>query len=87
MQNWKEMANTARSMGMKQTLIEVLETRRLLIEYHRGILAYGTEEILVGASFGRVRVTGAGLRLCCMSREQLFIAGQIAGITLERRES
>lgn len=84
MQNWKEMANTMRSGGMKHTLIEILETRRLLIEYHRGIQSYGTEEILVGTTFGRVRVTGNALRLCCMSREQLFIAGQIREIQLER---
>lgn len=85
MEVWKEMAKAAENVGMKQTLVEVVETRRLLIEYHRGIMSYGTQEIVVGASFGRIRVTGEGLRLCCMSREQLFIAGQLQGITLERR--
>ncbi len=67
----------------EQTLLELLGDHRLLVEHHRGILAYGTEEILVGTSFGNLRVLGSGLRLCCMSREQLFLSGKIHSLTLE----
>ncbi len=69
--------------GREQTLLELLGDHRLLVEHHRGILAYGTEEILIKASFGRLRVTGKELRLCCMSRLQLLIGGTVAALTLE----
>ena len=69
---------------INQSLIELKGTERLLIEHHRGILSYGTQEILAGTSFGRVRVQGENLHLCCMSREQLFIVGTIQGVILER---
>ena len=80
------MTQTVKNMDGSQTLVEILGTRRVLVERHRGILAYGKEEILVGASFGRIRVTGAELSLCCMSREQLFISGKIGQVSLEARE-
>lgn len=67
-----------------QTLAELLGDGRLLVEHHRGILRYGTEEILVGTTFGHLRVCGEELRLCCMSREQLWIAGSIRSIHSER---
>lgn len=82
----KEMAHTLREHGGAQgvqTLVEVVGDRRVLVEHHRGILVYGTQEISVGATFGVLRVSGCGLRLCCMNREQLFISGQIQSIALE----
>lgn len=75
------------SEAMKpRTLVEVLGRSRVLIEHHKGILGYGTEEIMVGATYGMVIVSGEALRLCCMSREQLFISGTISGIRLEGKE-
>lgn len=69
-----------------RTLVEILGRSRVLVEHHKGILGYGDEEILVGATFGMVCVTGKDLRLCCMSREQLFISGRIDGLRLEGGE-
>lgn len=86
MKTVREIANTFREQGSAhgvQTLVEVVGNRRVLVENHRGILGYGTEEICVGATFGSLRVLGCGLRLCCMNREQLFISGQIQSISLE----
>lgn len=91
MRNWKEVARSVRSrteeagFGGGVTLVEVLGTGRVLVEHHKGILGYGDEEIIVGATFGLVCIRGKELRLCCMSREQLFIAGQIREIALDRR--
>lgn len=65
------------------TLVELLGTRRVLVEHHKGIVGYGSEEIRVGTSYGVVRVLGNGLRLCCMNREQVFISGEIQGIAME----
>lgn len=70
----------------QQTLAELLGDGRLLVERHRGILQYGTEEILVGTTYGALRVCGENLRLCCMSREQLFVAGAIRSVRAERTE-
>ena len=66
-----------------KTLIELYGNERVLIEEHRGILAYGDEEIRVGTSFGCVVIEGLELRLCCMSRSQLVIRGRIAGVRME----
>lgn len=86
MKSVKEIANSIREQGNThgvQTLVEVVGNRRVLVENHRGILGYGTEEICVGATFGSLQISGSNLRLCCMNREQLFISGQIQSISLE----
>ena len=81
----EQKRQSCQNRSMKpQTLAELLGDGRLLVEHHRGILSYGTEEILVGTTFGALRVCGEGLRLCCMSREQLFIAGSIRLVRTER---
>ena len=69
-----------------RTLVEVLGKSRVLIEHHKGILGYGTEEIAIGATYGMVIVSGEELRLCCMNREQLFISGKIGNLRLEGNE-
>ncbi len=66
-------------------LIEVVEDRRVLIEHHRGLVAYGDGEICVRVSFGRIQVCGHGLRLARMTKDQLVICGRIQGIYLQRQ--
>ncbi len=86
MKTVKEIAHSIREQGNAhgvQTLVEIVGNRRALVENHRGILCYGTDEICVGATFGSVRFSGSDLRLCCMNREQLFISGRIQSISLE----
>lgn len=69
-----------------KTLLELLGQQRLVVEYHRGIVCYGEEEIVIKASYGLVSITGTNMRLCRMSREQLCIHGEIAQIKLTGRE-
>ena len=77
MRDWKKE-------GLRpKTLIELYGNERVLIEEHRGILAYGEEEIRVGTSFGMAVVEGLELRLCCMSRSQLVIRGRIGSVRTE----
>lgn len=77
MRDWKKE-------GLRpKTLIELYGNERVLIEEHRGILAYGDEEIRVGTSFGMAVVEGLELRLCCMSRSQLVIRGRIGCVRTE----
>ena len=77
MRDWK-------TEGLRpKTLVELYGNERVLIEEHRGILAYGDEIIKVGTSYGAAVIEGMELRLCCMSRSQLVIRGRIAGVRTE----
>ena len=51
--------------------------RQLLVEQHRGLIRYGSEEIIIALQRGRVRLTGQTLRLVAMDREAVLIAGEI----------
>lgn len=84
MQSWTERGRQIRQAVEPQTLVEMIGTGRILVEHHKGIQSYGEQEILVGTSYGCLRITGEHLRLCCMSREQLFVAGSIHLVTPER---
>lgn len=85
MRSFKQIARQSAQTVTPKTLVELWGQNRVLVEHHKGILRYGTEEILVGATFGALHVRGAELRLCCMSREQLFISGCITAVELEGR--
>lgn len=65
-------------------LLELAGEQRVLIERHRGVIAYGREEICVKVSYGCISVTGEGLELARMTKEQLVITGRINGIQLFR---
>ena len=86
MKPWKEAERHPAERLQPRTLVEIIGKQRVLVEHHRGILGYGSEEILVGTGYGMLRIIGSGLRLCCMSRQQLFSSGRIDGVTLEGRE-
>lgn len=61
--------------------VELVGDRELRIENHRGILAYGTEEIHVsGGAF--VIQTPARAGAAAMTGLELLITGRIAGIQL-----
>lgn len=68
-----------------QPIVELAGDRRVLIESHRGVKAYGREKIIVKVKYGCVCVCGCGLEILRMTREQLVIRGRIDGITLQRR--
>ena len=62
--------------------LELLGDRELRMEYHSGILAYGTEEIHISGGKLVVRVRGAGLELRSMNPTELLITGRIASLEL-----
>ena len=66
-------------------IVELAGDRRVLIENHFGVKAYGREKIIVKVKYGYVCVCGCGLELLRMTREQLVIRGRIDGVTLQRR--
>ena len=69
-----------------QTLLELCDDGRVLVENHRGVVCYGTEEILLRAHYGKIAVQGTGLRLCRMLGKQLIITGHIRAVLLQREE-
>lgn len=68
-----------------QTIIEVTGDQRLLIEHHKGVVCYGSQEIGIRVGYGTVYIRGFELLLQHMSSQQLLITGCIDTITLARR--
>ena len=68
-----------------QPLVEIAGERRVLIERHSGVTEYGRQQICVKVKYGTVCVTGQGLELTRMTKEQLIISGCIECVKLERR--
>ena len=64
-----------------QPVAELWSNRRVLIENHRGIVAYSGDRIAVKVKFGLLEVTGEELELTRMTGETLIISGKIQGIT------
>ena len=62
--------------------VEVVGCDHFYLENHRGILAYGTEEIHVSGGAFVIQITGQGLELRAMTGLELLITGRIAGIQL-----
>ena len=60
--------------------IELMGDRELRMEAHKGILAYGDEEILISGGKLVVRVRGSALELKSMNPAELLITGQILSL-------
>lgn len=65
-------------------IIEIYNGSRVLIENHKGVTAYGNDEICVKVSFGTLCICGSCLTLACMTQHQLVITGRIDGVSLLR---
>lgn len=63
--------------------IELIGTGELRMQQHRGILAYGPEEIHISGGKLVVRVKGSGMELRAMTPTELLITGEIRGIELD----
>ena len=62
--------------------LELVGDGELRVENHKGILAYGGEEIHVSGGPFVIRVEGEGLELRAMTGLELLITGRITGIQL-----
>ena len=62
--------------------VEITGSRELRMENHKGILAYGTDEIHVSGGKLIVKIRGRDLELKAMNASELLITGEIAGIDL-----
>lgn len=68
-----------------QPIAEIAGDRRVLIENHMGVKAYGRERIVVKVRYGFLCVCGCGLEILRMTRQQLVIRGKIDSVSLQRR--
>ena len=62
--------------------LELVGTRELRMENHKGILAYGDEEIQVSGGVFLIQIRGSGLELRAMTGLVLLITGRITGVQL-----
>ena len=69
-----------------KSLVEIYGGQRVLIEHHRGICQYGTDEIWVNVPDGKIIVQGEGLNLARIGREQLVICGCVRCVRFCGRE-
>ena len=63
--------------------VELVGQHEVRMSNHRGILAYGTEEILVSGGKLIVKIKGEDLVLRAMTAEELLITGIIGSVELE----
>ena len=64
--------------------VEVIGDGELRMGPHRGILAYGPEEIHISGGNLVVLVRGSGLELRAMTPEELLITGEIRAVEFVR---
>lgn len=83
-ERWMDRLDLPDEPGPLETLVELAGCRRVLIEHHNGVTQYGRENIRIKVRFGTVCVTGEGLELTRMTRDQLIISGCIQCVQLER---
>lgn len=63
-------------------LVEILGNKRVLIENHFGVIAYGKTRICVKVRCGHIEINGNDLILARMSDSQLIVNGLVLGVTL-----
>ena len=63
--------------------VELTGRQELRMENHKGILAYGREEILISGGRLIIKVKGTDLELKAMNASELLITGTLSGVELE----
>lgn len=67
------------------TVAELAGDRQVLIEGHQGVTEYCRERVTVKVGYGALCITGCGLELRQMSKQQLVVCGRIDAIHLRRK--
>ena len=62
--------------------VEITGSHEVRMENHKGILAYGSEEIHVSGGKLIIKIRGSNLELRAMNAGELLITGEIRQITL-----
>ena len=85
---WEKIAEQADLPGESfpgESVVELVEDRRILVENHKGITEYGQDRISVRLRCGILTVCGNHLELTRMTKHLLVITGAIDGVALQRR--
>ena len=83
---WEELADQLDLPGdaaAGQVRVTMIGTARVLVENHRGLLAYGENAVEIRRTGGLLRIRGDGLLLKAMDREAILVAGTIFGVDME----
>lgn len=75
-------AGPARRRPGRVPRLELVGDGELRVENHKGILAYGDEEIQVSGGVFLIQIRGSGLELRAMTGLELLITGRIDSIQL-----
>jgi sporulation protein YqfC len=65
------------------TMVTITGRRQVRIENHHGVECLEGDCVIVKTRAGHVCVKGSGLTLTAMSRREMLISGDVAGVELE----
>ena len=77
--------NMERELLPHQLLVEIFGFHRVVIENHCGVIKYEPDFICVNTKEGVLHIQGISLVLAIMTKKQLVITGEVAGVQLEKR--
>lgn len=69
---------------MQAERVSITGAEYMLVENHRGILEYGSECIIIAVQNGKITISGTGLSLGGMNRDELVIKGRIQTVEWEK---
>lgn len=76
------MALPSEVLGASQ--IEITGCRQILLCGHKGIRTYSENEIVVDMADCAVRLTGNGLGILTMTKQELLLGGRLDGVAFLR---
>ena len=62
--------------------VDIVGNRRVSVENHRGVGAFGPEYMELLTRDGAIRVRGQALKLVVMNQQELVVSGQIRSVEL-----
>jgi len=65
-------------------LLEISGDDRILVENHTCVLEYSESVIMIRVKFGVIKISGEGMILACVNKDQLIIHGKVDSVVLVR---
>ncbi len=72
--------NIGENVLMDSPLIEFEGKKSLRIENHKGIVKYTSEEIMINTTLGTAVISGEGMSIFSLIKEEVIIKGIIYGV-------
>ena len=85
--HWMERMDLPGESSPQDTIVEMHDDSRVLVENHRGICEYGNCRIRIRVRYGEVVICGHALKLSRMSDRQLIVSGSIDQLLLNKRRN